>query len=124
MTVADDNTLTMNPGTGRRHEAVRNEVIEMHLFDENAAKERARCGRNTTPTGRMGVREYVNDRLYGNRQRPVCQDCKALAMPLAEVIIEEMAEDLEDEDRLADTEDCRELLNTLAREMEPDRGPG
>ena len=104
---------------------MRNEVIEMHLFDENAAKERARCGRNTTRIERMGVTEYLNDRLYANRYRAaVCHRCEALAMPLAEVIIEEMAEDLEDEGRLGDAEDCRDLLNKLAREQELIRGPG
>ena len=102
---------------------MRNKVMQMHLFDENAAKERARCRRNTTPTGRMGVREYVNYRLYANRYPAVCQDCEVLAMPLAKVIIEEMAEDLEDDGRLGDAEDYRELLNTLARETGPDRGP-
>ena len=102
---------------------MRNEVIEMHLFDENAAKERARCRRDTTRTERMGVTEYVNYRLYVNQDCAVCQDCKTLAMPLAYNIIEEMAEDLEDEGRLDDAEDCHELLNRLAREPGLDRGP-
>ena len=51
------------------------------------------------------------------------RDCKAQAMPLAEAIIEDMAQDLEDEGRLGDAEDCRELLDRLARETGLDRGP-
>ena len=45
-------------------------------------------------------------------------------MPLAEVIIRDMAQDLEDEGLLGDAEDCRELLNCLARETGLDHGPG
>ena len=48
-------------------------------------------------------------------------DCKALAMPLVKVILEDMAQDLEDEGRLGDAEDCHELLNGLARETGLDR---
>ena len=90
-------------------------MFEPHLFDENAAEEQAHCGKGATRTERIGVREFVKDRLYGCRPRAVCQDCEALAMPFAEVIIEDMAQDLEDEGRLGDAEDCRELLNRLVR---------
>ena len=37
-------------------------------------------------------------------------------MPLADVIIEDMAQNLEDEGRLGDAEDCRLLAVRLARE--------
>ena len=66
---------------------------------------------------------YLEERLCGRPVGKVCQDCKALAMPLAKVILEDMAQDIEDEGRLGNAEDCRELLNRLARETGLDRGP-
>ena len=95
---------------------IRHEVMEMHLFDESVVEEQALCGRGTTRTERMGVREYLEERLDGSPVGTVCQDCKALAMPLGGVTIGDMAKDLEDEGRLGDAEDCRELLKRIARE--------
>ena len=123
MRVADDNTLKMNPGTGRRHEAAKNEVIEMHLFDSEAAKENALCEEDSSPIERMSVGYYLEERLRGCPVGTVCDRCTVLAMPLAEVIIKDLAEDLEDDRRLGDAEDCRELLNRLARETGLARGP-
>ncbi len=99
------------------------EMFKMHLYDAEAAEDNAFCGEDSSPIDRMSVGYYLEERLYGPQDWTVCDRCKVLAMPLAEVIIEEMAEDLEDEGRLGDAEDCRELLNTLARETGPDRGP-
>ena len=115
----------MNPETHRELETNpvserSSEVTGMHLFDENEAEEHARCGRDTTRTERMGDREYVNERLNGSRPRAVCPGCKALAMPLVEVILEDMARNFEDEGRLGDAEDCRELLDRLAGETDLD----
>ena len=121
MRAADNNTLKMNPRTGTRREAARKEEMEMHLFDAEAAVEKVPCGKDTTRIERMGVRDYVNFRLYDNRHRTVCQDCKVLAMPRIEVILEGMAQDFEDGGRLGDAEDCRELLDRLARETDLDR---
>lgn len=59
MTVADDNTLKMNPRTERRHEAVRNEVFEMHLVERNTRRERALCGVGAPDDERMGVAYYL-----------------------------------------------------------------
>ena len=98
-------------------------MFELHLLDENAAEEQALCGEDSSPVERMSVGYYLEERLCGRPVGTVCQDCKALAMPLAKVILEGMAEDLEDEGRLGDAEDCRELLNRLARETGLDRGP-
>ena len=42
------------------------------------------------------------------RERPVgtvCDRCKTLAMPLSEVIIEDMVENLEEEERFGNAED-------------------
>ena len=116
----------MNPETHRELETNpvserSSEVTGMDLFDENEAEEHARCGRDTTRTERMGVREYVNERLNGSRPRAVCPGCKALAMPLVEVILEDMARNFEDEGRLGDAEDCRALVRELARETGQDR---
>ena len=123
MTVADDNTQKMNPRTGGRNAAVRNEVMEMHLFDAEAAEEKALCGEDSSPVERMSVGYYLEERLCGRPVGTVCQECKPLAMPLAKVILEDMAQDLEDKGRLGDAEDCRELADRLARETGLDRGP-
>ena len=64
----------------------------------------------------MGCRGMSSLRVRAKR-------CKAQAVPLAEVIIEGMAEDLEDEGRLGDAEDWRDLLSKLARETRLARGP-
>ncbi len=66
---------------------------------------------------------YLEERLRGRPVGAVCQDCKVLAMPLAEDILEDMAEDLEEDGLPGDAEDCRELLKRLVRESGPDRGP-
>ena len=99
------------------------QMFKMHLYDSEAAEENAFCGEDSSPIERMSVGYYLEERLYGPQDWTVCDRCKALAMPLAEVIIEEMAEDLEDEGRLGDAEDCRDLLNKLAREKALDRWP-
>ena len=98
-------------------------MFELHLFDENAAEEKALCGEDSSSIEGMSVGYYLEERLCRRPVGTVCQDCKALAMPLAKVILEGMAEDLEDEGRLSDAEDCRELLNRLARETGLARGP-
>ena len=95
----------------------------MHLFNAEADEEKVRCTEGSSSIERMSVRYYLEERLCGRPAGPVCERCKGLAMPLAEVIIEEMAENLEDEGRLGDAEDCRELLNRLVRETTPTRGP-
>ena len=102
---------------------MRNEVIEMHLYDAEAAEDNPFCGEDSSPVDRMSVGYYLEERLYGRQDCTVCERCEALAMPLAEDIIQEMAEDLEDEGWLGDAEDCRDLLNKLAREKALDRGP-
>ena len=95
----------------------------MHLFDPHAAEEKALCREDSSSIERMSVDYYLEERLCGRPVGTVCERCKALAMPFAEVIIEDMAQDLEDEGRLGDAEDCRELLKRLVRESGMDRGP-
>ena len=123
MRVRNDDILKMNPGTGRRHEAVRNEVFESHLFNAEAPEEKALCGGYSSAVERMSVGYYLKERLRGCPVGTVCERCKALAVPLAEVVIKDMAQDLEDEGRSGDAEDCRDLLTRLARETGLDRGP-
>ena len=115
--------MKMNPGTGRRLEAVRNEVSESHLFYAEAPEEKALCGGYSSAVERMSVGYYLEERLRGCPVGTVCERCKALAVPLAKVGIEDMAQDLEHEGRSGDAEDCRELLIRLARETGLDRGP-
>ena len=123
MRVAGDKTLKMNPETGRRIEDVRTEVMEMHLFDVDADEEKALCGGDPSSIELMSVGYYLEERLPRRPVGTVCERCKTLAMPLAEFILEDMAEDLEDEGLLGDADDCRELLNRLAMETGLVRGP-
>ena len=108
--------------TEGRSQLIRHEVMAMHLLDAEAAEEQSLCGKGTTRTERKGVRYYIEERLGGCPVGTVCERCKALAMPLAGVIIGDMAQYLEYEGRLGDAEDCRELLNRLVREIGRDRG--
>ena len=124
MRVRDDGILGTKPGTRREPGAARNGLMEMHLFDAEAPEEKALGGGDSSSIERRSVDYYLEDRLRGLSVGTVCERCKALAMPLAEGIVEGMAQDLEDEGRLGDAEDCRELLNRLARETGLDRGPG
>ena len=43
MTVADEYTLKIIPRIRKWHEAMRYEVMEMHLFDVDAAEEKSIC---------------------------------------------------------------------------------
>ena len=107
--------------TEGRFQLTRCEVFEMHLFDEGAAVEQTLCRRNTAEIERRGIRGYLEDRLRGSEVGTVCQECKALGMPLAEDILEVMVQDFEDESRLGDAEDCRQLAVRLAQEVGRDR---
>ena len=55
MKVRDDNTLKVTPETRRRYEAMRYEVVEMHLFDTDATEEKVLCGANTSADDRRDV---------------------------------------------------------------------
>ncbi len=72
--------LKATPETEGRFQLIRYEAFEPHLFDENAAEEQAHCGRDTTRTERIGEREYLNDRLNGNRPRAASMASAKLAM--------------------------------------------
>ena len=110
---------------GNRKEpgAARSTVMEMHLFGAEAAEEKALCGEDSSAVERMSVDYYLEGRLCGRVAGTVCDRCKTMAVPLAKVTLGHMAQDLEDENRLGDADDCRELLSRLARETELDRGP-
>ena len=96
----------------------------MHLFDENEKEEKALCGADAPAVGRRSVKGYLEDRLNRAGVGNVCQECKTLAVPLAEAILEDMAQHLEDEGRFGDAEDSRALVNRLARETGLDHGRG
>ena len=112
MRVPDDDTLKMKPGTGRRHEAVRTEVMEMHLFDTQAPEEKALCGQDSSSIERRSVDYYPEDRLRGRSVGTVCERCKSLSIPFAADIIQDReAEGLEHE-----AEEYRQLVDMLQRE--------
>ncbi len=91
MTARFDDTLNPRLETERRYE-----VIEMHLSDTNAVVPKALCGADTAHDLR-DLRGYLEDRLYEVPLGTVFQDCKALAMPHAEVILEAMTQDMEED---------------------------
>ena len=112
-------TPKLKIGTNGRYE-----MEAMHLMDTQADEEKALCGANVPADDLTGVDNYMERRKDGLPVGTVCQDCKTLAMPIAEAIIEDMAQALEDEGRLGGAEDYRDLLNRLARETGQDRRAG
>ena len=84
----------------------------MHLFDEDAAVERALCGEDTDANDRRGVRGYLEDRRDGNRTGTVCQDCQGRAVPFVGNVIE----GLEAEGRTEEAGEYRRLAVALAGE--------
>ena len=111
MTINGDLTLTWIGETCRNYG-----VMEMHLFDDNAPVEEALCGVDTVGEESRSVRFYLEDRVRGPSVGNVCQECKALAVPLAGEIIEVAVEEHEAKGRFDVAEDYRELAQTLARE--------
>ena len=57
------------------------EMMEMHLFDNNARKENALCGADTSSDG-PERRERLSGGLCGLSVGAVCEGCKTLAVPL------------------------------------------
>ena len=87
-------------------------VVELHLIDPNADKERAFCGGDTCDHDRRDVYGYMEDRLRGSWVGTICERCKALAVPFAK----SRARDLEAEGRLDEADEYRVLADTLRRE--------
>ena len=90
----------------------RREVIEMHLFDDDAAEEKALCEADTSDDNRRSVKFYLEDRLHGPWVGAVCEGCKVRAMPFAV----KLAQDLEDEGLLDEAEEYSQLAETLSKE--------
>ena len=88
------------------------EVIEMHLFDDGATEEKALCGADTSDDNRRSVKCYLEDRLHGAWGGTVCVGCKALAVPFAASLTQE----LEDESLLEEEEERRKLTVTISTE--------
>ena len=119
MKMTNDKSFGVNPETERRYEAMRYNVIDMHLFNDEADEEKALCGDETSCNVRS-VRYYLEDRVHGPSVGSICQECKVLAVPLAEEIIEAAIEDHEAEGRLDIAEDYHELGKMLAGETGQD----
>ena len=94
---------------------MRYEVMEMHLFEADAADAKALCGADTSDE-MWSVSGYLEYSVYGLSVGNVCPACKALAVPLAEDMIEDIVENLEAEGRRDTAEDYRKLAHRLARE--------
>ena len=90
--------------------------MEMHLFDENARREEALCGTNSSPVDRRSVRYYLKDRLHGNDVGTICEACKVFAPKFAI----KRAEDLEAEGKLDKAQEYRRLYETLLKETGQD----
>ncbi len=95
---------------------MRYEVMEMHLVNRNVEGEAPFCGADASDSEGMGVDYYLEQRRDGFRVGTVCEECKVLAVLLAEEIIEAAIEEHEAEGRFDVAEDYRELAQTLARE--------
>ena len=89
--------------------------MEMHLFDENAALERALCGTDASTDDLRGVNGYLEDRLYGNPVGVVCEGCKSRSAPFAV----KTGCDLEAEGLTDEAQRYRELARMLWKETGP-----
>lgn len=83
MTAANSKTVKLNPRTERQNEAMRTELMEMHLLDLEAVEEKPLYGENSSPNELMGVAYYLEMRKYDFGVGTVCERCKALATPFA-----------------------------------------
>ena len=90
----------------------RQEVIEMHLFDDDSAEEKVLCEVDAGVDYVRSAMCYLEDRLCGAWVGAVCEGCKALAIPFAV----NLAQDLEAEGQLDRAAEYRELVETLMRE--------
>ena len=90
----------------------RDEVVEMHLFDENASDEEALCGADAPDDERRSVIGYLEDRFDGHSLGTVCRECKAQSLPFAV----KLALDPEDERPMHEAEEYGRLAETLTRE--------
>ncbi len=106
MRIRRDESLTVGVDTSRRYE-----VMEMHLFDENAARERALCGADAPANDRRGVNGDLEDRLYGNPVGVVCEGCKSRAAPFAV----KTSRDLEAEGQPGEAKEYRESARLLPK---------
>ena len=91
---------------------MKREQIEMHLFDPNAAEEKALVGEESSACDLMSVDYYMEGRKDGLEVGTVCERCKALAVPFAM----RLARDLEAEGWLDEAEEYRQLADTFLRE--------
>lgn len=107
MTLRNDREYKVIFGTNWRYD-----MIEMHLFDNDAREEEALCGVDTSADDRRGVNGYLEARLLELSGGTVCEGCKALVIPFAENLIRE----LEANGRVDEAEDYRQLAYTLSRE--------
>ena len=110
--------MTLTVETDRRCE-----VNEMHLFDENASRERALRGAASAADGRRSVERLPGGPEGGHSVGTVCEGCKTLVMPFARG---RSIADLEADGRVDEAEEYRRLADMLLRETEGVvfRGPG
>ena len=106
MGLRDNETLKAAPEANGSHE-----MMEMHLFDDNARKENALCGADTSADELRSVDGYLDDRLYGSSVGTVCEGCKVLAEPFAGNLIRH----LEGESRVEDAADQRAKSLSFSR---------
>ena len=107
MTLEDQGGIEGNPTAHGRPE-----VIEMHLFDEDATEARALCETDALSVYRRGVRGYLEDRLNDIGVGTISEGCKSLSIPFAA----EIAQDREAEGLAHEAEEYRQLADMLRRE--------
>ena len=90
----------------------RDEVMEMHPVNRRAGNEGPLCGAQASDDERFDVEDYLEGRKDGNDVGTVCEACKPLAIPFAVKLVW----DLEAEGRPDESEEYRQLAETLARE--------
>ena len=103
----NDLDYKMIPRTCRRYE-----VIEMHLFDDEAADETPLCGAGVSVHDLISVDYYLDRRKDGLPVGTVCDGCKALMVPFAV----NLSLDLEADGRVVDADDYFRLADRLTME--------
>ena len=93
----------------------RSNLIEMHLFDENAMEEKALCRNDVSVHDLITVQGHLERRRHELSLSTVCNACKGPAVEFARMRSAELA----DRGKTDEAEAYRRLAVTLSRETDP-----
>ena len=88
MKLSDDKTFKVLPEANGSHQ-----IMEMHLFDNNAGKENDLCVPDTSADDPRGVNGYRRTGCTAFRLASSAEGCKTLVVPFAEIQIRDLEAD-------------------------------